>query len=401
MNDAYDVHGLERRLALGYLGAFTVVLAVFALAVHLAFVFDIDRDVSERLAVLLAQGRLAVTTHHGKREIEPEDVRVIDLQLESVVWQSRGGRPLARVGNVVDRDAASGTDRLGDTTVAVTTSRAADLRALARVDTGLAVGMVVSLILAGIGGRYFALQAIRRVVATMRTLRDFTADAAHELRGPLAAIGGNADASRRDAGDLPPAHRRRLETIAGTVRSMASTVEDLLLIARAERPLSRDLYAIGLEERVRQAVDARRAMAAAKNVALGLHVCDRARIYGDPAEIDRVLGNLIDNAVRFTPPGGSVDVACAPERSGFAVRVRDNGVGIAPEDLTRIFERFWRSDAVRGRDTGSGLGLAIVRALVRRHGGDISVRSVPSAGSEFVVWLPHRPPAAGLHEIST
>ncbi len=120
--------------------------------------------------------------------------------------------------------------------------------------------------------------------------------------------------------------------------------------------------------------------------------CPRARVYGDPPEIDRILGNLLDNAIRFTPAGGSVDVACAPERGGFSVRVRDTGIGISADDLPKIFERFWRSDPVRSGDTGSGLGLAIVRALVRRHGGEVSARSTAGHGSEFAVWLPAQPP---------
>ena len=396
-----ETRGLERRLALSYLGAFAIVLVAFALAVHVAFVLDVQRDVDGRLNDLVAQGRASIKFHHGRYDVERDDIQLSDPHLERVTWRDLAGREIAHVGSVVGPDVATRGQGDPSDVVLAAISTAPERRALARVDVGLVAGFLVSLVIAGFGGRYFARRAIARVVASMRTLRDFTADAAHELRGPLAAIRGNADASLRDAADLSPTHRRHLEAVDATARAMSRTVDDLLLIARAERPLARDLHAIDLDRRVLDIVGARRATAAAKGVGLEAEAAERARVYGDPAEIDRVLGNLVDNAVRFTPTGGRVDVTCIVERGGVCVRVRDTGVGIDPGEVSRIFERFWRSDAVRTSDTGTGLGLAIVRALVRRHGGDISVRSAPERGSEFTVWLPSRPPQRALHEFST
>jgi len=405
-----DASELERRLNVAYLTAFAIVLVVFAVAVHLAFTLDFRHEERARLDTLAAQALAAYDMREGALHIDADGPQLNDSHLEGVAWYSQTGTLLARAGTLPDTEAppvaAEGrhTARFwlrdiatahGFVRVAVVTAR--DTRSLARDDVGLGIGLLITLVAAGFGGRYLASRAIVRIVASMRTLRDFTADAAHELRGPLAALRSNAEASLRDDTALAAAHRRRLETIDATARDMAHTVDDLLLIARAETPLERELFAVDLDERVGSAVEARRALASGKEVALHCEPCGRARVYGDPSEIDRILGNLIDNAIRFTPAGGRVDVRCAPERSGFAVRVRDTGVGIAAEDLSRIFERFWRGDPVRRQDAGSGLGLAIVRALVRRHGGDVSARSTLGRGSEFAIWLPAQPPRPQLH----
>ncbi len=138
-------------------------------------------------------------------------------------------------------------------------------------------------------------------------------------------------------------------------------------------------------------VDARDALASERHIALDFETF-QARVYGNPTEIERVIGNLLDNAIRYTHEGGRVALESVAERGGIALRVRDTGIGIKPEDAERIFERFWREDRVRGRESGTGLGLAIARALARRHGGDVTVRSAPGKGSEFTLWLPLRPP---------
>jgi signal transduction histidine kinase len=113
-------------------------------------------------------------------------------------------------------------------------------------------------------------------------------------------------------------------------------------------------------------------------------------VYGNPTQVERILVNLIENALNYTPRGGHVSVAVEPTRTATLIVVRDTGIGIAPEHVERIFDRFWRVEQARSQG-GSGLGLAIARALARRHGGDVKVESRPGAGSEFVASFPIRP----------
>ncbi len=392
-----EIRALERRLGRAYLIAFAAVLLVFALVVHAAFAVAADRDQRGRLAGLLAVGSAAFELRHGKPKVDIDGAPVADPRTERIAWRDRRGGLLASEGFAalgVPVRAQSESGSLGTVTVAISLER--DRADLLRLDAGLAAGFVLALIVAGFGGRRLAAQAIARIVATMRTLQDFTADAAHELRGPLAALQSNADASLRDPAEMTADHARRLRAIASTAQSMTRTVDDLLLIARAGKPLERELFAIALESRIDALVAERASVAHEGGIALSAAAGGYGRVFGDPSEIDRIFGNLIDNALRFTPRGGAVTVHATQQHGGTAVVVRDTGVGIAGDDVPRVFDRFWRGDSARESDGGSGLGLAIVRALVLRHGGSVSVESAPGRGSAFRVWLPAQPPQLSL-----
>jgi signal transduction histidine kinase len=393
---------LELRVTMSYLIAFAIVLSVFSLVVHLTFATAIGRETSERLSAILDEGLTATEAKHGRFHIDSDATQLIAPATESISWYDARGLLIRRIGTldetrvgVLTRDEPAPPLEIhvppapSRIVAALDPSHANSL--VRRVDLGLGIGLLLALLVAGIGGRILANRSISRVAATMRTLRDFTADAAHELRGPLTALASNAAASLRDDGELTPPHRRRLETIASTARSMTRTIEDLLLLARAETPLERELFAIELGELAAIVVDARDALASERHIMLAFEPF-QARVYGNPTEIERVIGNLLDNAIRYTHEGGRVALESASERGGVALRVRDSGIGIKPEDAERIFERFWREDRVRGRESGTGLGLAIARALARRHGGDVTVKSAPGKGSEFTLWLPLRPP---------
>lgn len=408
MNAREALRPLELRVTLSYLIAFTLVLAVFSLAVHFTFATAIERESAERLDAILAEGLSATETKHGHLHIDSDALQLIAPATESISWYDARGGVVRRIGaldatraGILTREEPTPPLDLRvqpkPTRIVAALDPAHANRLVSRVDLGLGIGLLLALLVAGVGGRILAGRSIARVVATVRTLRDFTADAAHELRGPLTALASNAAASLRDDTELTPPHRRRLETIASTAASMTRTIEDLLLLARAETPLERELFAVDLGDRVAAVVDARRAVAGEREIGIDFSPF-KARIYGNPGEVDRIVGNLLDNAIRYTEPRGHVAVDGEDERGGTTLRIRDTGVGIATEDQARIFERFWRADGVRGREGGTGLGLAIVRALARRHGGDVYVKSEPGNGSEFAVWFPHKPPPT--HDIS-
>jgi signal transduction histidine kinase len=243
---------------------------------------------------------------------------------------------------------------------------------------------------AGAGGLALARRAVLPVERSFETLREFTANASHELRGPLTAIVTSADAALRDT-ERDPAHdRSRFEAIANGAKQMSRLTSDLLLLAGAERSLERELFVVDLTATLNKLIEPYRPRFEAAGIELNVVTEKAAIIYGNPDQIERVLANLLENALRYTPSGGRVEVDAHRDGGEFLVAVRDSGVGIAPEHLERVFDRFWRADPVRSPG-GTGLGLAIARALARRHGGDVTVTSRFGHGSTFVAAFPMRP----------
>ena len=252
------------------------------------------------------------------------------------------------------------------------------------------IGTLLAIVGAAFGGLALSRRAVTPVVHTFATLRDFTADAAHELRSPLTAIASNAEAALRDERD-PARDRHRFEAIADAAGAMSRLARDLLLLAAADRSLEREMFVVDLGELLDRLCERYRERFAAAQIAFGMGKCEPAIVYGNPQQIERILANLIENALRYTPAGGTVMLEIARDRGHVSITVSDTGIGIAPEHLDRIFDRFWRVDAARSQK-GTGLGLAIARALARRHGGDVTVTSRKDVGSIFVASFPTRPP---------
>jgi len=233
----------------------------------------------------------------------------------------------------------------------------------------------------------FDLSPMRRL-ETVR--RDFVANVSHELKTPLTVIGGFAETLADD--DLPAEQRRRFaETIQAHALRMQRIVDDLLDISRIEsggwRP---NPTLVDLAASAGDAVSAIHAVAKAKHIAITITPHESARaVFADPTAIRQILSNLIENAVRYTADGGTVTVFTEPEPGGVRIGVRDTGVGIAPDHLPRIFERFCRVDPSRAREAGgTGLGLAIVRHLVEAHGGRVRAESAIGRGTTVIAFFP-------------
>lgn len=222
-------------------------------------------------------------------------------------------------------------------------------------------------------------------------VRHFVADASHELRTPLASIRGYAELSKREPDPVPEGVQHALGRIESEADRMTALVEDLLLLARldAGRPLERepvDLTMIALET-------VSDAQAAGPTHRWSLDLPDEAlEVEGDDARIRQVLINLLGNARKHTPDGTHVVVSMCEDGDGVLLRVNDNGPGIDPDLVPRIFERFSRGDTARTRTQGStGLGLSIVQAVITAHGGRVKVTSEPG-DTTFAVWLPRVAP---------
>jgi signal transduction histidine kinase len=224
--------------------------------------------------------------------------------------------------------------------------------------------------------------------------RDFLADVSHELRTPLAALRTFNQLLMESAGDDPDARAEFLESSAGQIDRLDWLAQNLLELSKLDSGLVLlDLRPDDLRAAVESAAHQLDGTAARRGVTLTVDLpATPIRIRHDPPRIGQVVTNLVGNAVKFTPRGGSVRVTMAPTQDGARIDVTDTGVGIDPTELPHIFDRFYRgSRANEARGSGSGLGLAIVRSIVDIHGGSVEVESGAGTGSRFTVRLPADP----------
>jgi two-component system, OmpR family, sensor kinase len=238
------------------------------------------------------------------------------------------------------------------------------------------------------------LQQIERAfderAASEARLRRFVGDASHELRTPLTSIRGYAELFRRGAADRPEDLAKAMRRIEEEADRMGVLVDDLLLLARLDqgRPLER--APVDLTRIAADAVDDARAVAPQRPITLWPN--GAVVVPGDEVRLRQVMSNLLQNAVSHTPVDTAVHVRVTADDNDAVIEVRDEGPGMAPEDASRVFERFWRSDTSRARASGgTGLGLAIVAAIAEAHGGSASVDTEPGHGATFRVQLPITP----------
>ncbi|MDW8069730.1 MAG: ATP-binding protein [Anaerolineae bacterium] len=220
--------------------------------------------------------------------------------------------------------------------------------------------------------------------------RQMLADIAHELRTPLGIMQGHLEALMDG---VLPLELEQIAQIHDEVRHLARLVEDLRLLTLAEaKQLRLDRELVDLKRLIEESVDGIALQAAEKGIHLEVQLPgELPLVLADPIRLRQVLMNLLTNAVRYTPPGGQVTVKAQVHGDVVRISVRDTGVGIAPEDLPHVFDRFYRVEKSRARsDGGSGLGLAIVKHLVEAHGGRVGVESAPGEGAHFFFTLPFR-----------
>ncbi|MCX5919077.1 MAG: phosphate regulon sensor histidine kinase PhoR [Deltaproteobacteria bacterium] len=224
-----------------------------------------------------------------------------------------------------------------------------------------------------------------------RVRQDFVANVSHELRTPLTAIKGYVEALRDGGLQDPVQAEQFLRVIQRHSERMDKIVSDLLLLSElesADRVLQRET--VHLPELIRTALETLRPLAEGKKQNLRVEPLEGLpTLRADSQKIHQVLINLLHNAISYTPEEGSITVGATPVPDGAEVSVTDTGIGIPPEDLSRIFERFYRVDKGRSRELGgTGLGLSIVKHIVEAHGGHVRVESKPGKGSRFTFFLP-------------
>lgn len=220
--------------------------------------------------------------------------------------------------------------------------------------------------------------------------RDFVANVSHELRTPLTVIRGFLETMEEEEGDECVGRwQRSIDLMQQQVLRMQRIVEDLLLLSRLETDRSRPQAPVDVPALAAFLRDSVEPLCRNKAQKLIMEWDDALRIYGAEQELNSAFGNLITNAVRYTPEGGTITVRWFADATGAHFEVRDTGVGIEAHHIPRLTERFYRVDVGRSRDTGgTGLGLAIVKHVLNRHNAQLRIESVPGKGSTFACDFP-------------
>ena len=399
-----------------YLGALAGVLLVFAAVVREGFRNIAMADVRSQLSLisedfaslppplpgrerdLRADGRDFSTAHQQVEwfsgEVQGPFARLGELRmLGALPPRSRGQRILWQelndsVSIVLPADSA-GLDASGRPRVWLRVSQGLEpLQArMHQLDLALAAAIGLAMVLSAISAGLLARRVVEPLERSLRQLRDFGLDASHELRGPLAALAANAEMGLLDcpAGDHP--QRRRFAAIASATEQMQRLVEDLLQLARQDQTPLESMQRLDFGDLVEQQLTLYGDAMALRRQGVERDLQSDVAVIGQATLLSQLVRNLLDNAHRHCPPGSQIRVRLWRRGRQACLELSDDGPGIAPEQLPRVFDRFWRASADRS-DGGNGMGLAIAARITEAHGGDIRVSSAPGHGCCFQVSLP-------------
>lgn len=265
---------------------------------------------------------------------------------------------------------------------------------LVEVDSGKRLLRVVATPISGSCSCALLLQDLTEVRRVEKMRRDFIANVSHELRTPVASLKALSETLQEGAIDDPAVAKDFLERISAETDRLAQMVNELGELSRIESgEVSFKIEPVDIVELVKWVVERLRAQADRARVSLVVDIpSDLPEALADNEGIEQVLVNLLHNAIKFTPPGGQINVTAKVEANDIQVSVADTGVGIPADDLSHIFERFYKADKARAGG-GTGLGLAIARHIIEAHGGRIWAESVEGQGSTFTFTIPVAPKA--------
>jgi signal transduction histidine kinase len=420
---------IRRRLTVGYVGILALILLVFGVVVVFTFYLRASDQQDELLlqkaedkanSVLNGKDRYGVVKATTDYDVAvmvllPDgstygdlDETSFSLGLPHAYMAQRAGQERQTIRGTVPgpggavRVMSIPVKRYGEfgsvvAVVQAAQSRQAVTEPVERLIFVLGLTGLGALVLAAAGGRFMSRRAMRPVQEAFGRQRTFIADASHELKTPLTLIRADAEVLSRGIDDPNKIsdNRELVDDLLGETDRMSGVLSDLLLLARLDAQkvsVSREPFDLALV--ISETSERFAARATAEDKSLEVHHSGKLPARGDASRTDQSLAALLDNALRFTPPGGTITVEGRTTSKQVEATVTDTGPGIAPESLDLIFERFYRADthsAARSRGPsggGTGLGLAIARDLVRAQGGELSAENVEGGGARFTLSLP-------------
>jgi signal transduction histidine kinase len=404
---------IRYRLLLSYLLVFASLLGIFALAVRVAFTRSLTQQITDKLIAIGQSAAANVEYEAGHLKIENEVYLQEQIaRHQALQWFDAQGMLLAQQGKQVltlplspDQTVQFQNNKIRIQAVTLPIIDSYNHRlvgyvrvsqslkdfdeTLEKLDWELGGGIIVTLVLSGMGGILLTRQAMQPIEESFQRLKQFTADASHELRSPLMAIKINAELPLEYPEEIGPKDAEKFSAIANATHQMIRLTEDLLLLARTDQLTNQNFHTLNLTLILEDLIQFYKPQAEGKKINLQSQLMENLYIKGDSIQLRRLFSNLIENAIYYTPSKGTVEVKTSRVGSQIYVNVQDTGVGIAPEHLDKVFERFWRADRSRSYwEGGSGLGLAIAQAIAKNHGGLITVTSQLGSGSSFIVRLP-------------
>lgn len=404
---------IRYRLLLSYLVVFASLLGIFAIAVRFAFTRSLTKQITDKLTAIGKGAAANVEFEKGRLTVE-SDFRPQDLIAyhQTLQWFDTQGNLINQQGQTALTlpllpnkmvQVQTGKIPIRAVTVPIIKSDNGKLvgyvrvsqsleefdETLQKLDWGLGGGIIITLVLSSIGGILLTRQAMQPIEESFQRLKQFTADASHELRSPLMAIKINADLALEYPEEIGPKDAEKFQAIASATNQMTRLTEDLLFLARTDKVPTQNRDSLNLTSILENLVLLYKPQAEARQINLKFQLIAHLQLIGDSVQLTRLFTNLVENALYYTPSGGVVEIKTSRVGSHLYVNMQDTGVGIAPEYIDKVFERFWRADQSRSYwKGGSGLGLAIAQAIAQNHGGLITVTSQLGVGSCFTVRLP-------------
>lgn len=414
-----------------YLVITSLILGTSGIAIHVFFKNSLNQQFDKQLLILsqAAAPSLNQVKKQGRQGLDQESSwrALFTNREQSLEWFSVDGKLLAKEGVrflslPLFQNQALGSLQQGnpffqqkgglravtisvytDTSQAKTLQLVGYLRAsqstqplhaiMNQLHLGLGMGGVAALLLTSLSSIYLTQQAIEPIKQSLQKLKQFTADASHELRNPLTRISLATEMILSITEQVSPLDSKELSIISRSADQMQRLIEDLLFLARTEiTPIPGtefNGFVASLNDLLQALIEQFELQAHSKSITFKVNLAPDLSVKGDTVQLERLFSNLLENAIKYTLLGGNITISMRRVKLQAIVSVEDTGIGIPAECQPMVFQRFWRSDQARiQQQEGLGLGLAIAQAIAKQHGGEIIVSSQEGVGSLFQVRLP-------------